>query len=196
MKKFLLCAVLLLAVWMCARPEPPARWTGQPGTEPVQNSVGLPRPWDRDGYTFTPLAHFAVHAVVLSRERYRQDPEAKLAPVDLALGWGPMSEPGNINALRISQDHRWYQYSWSGEPPITEATIARSSANMHLIPAEAAVRAELLQVRRHELVDFSGYLVEIRRADGWHWRSSTSREDTGGGACEVVWVERLEHRPL
>ena len=40
------------------------------------------------------------------------------------------------------------------------------------------------------------YLVEIRSADGRHWRSSTTREDTGGGACEVVWVTQLERQRL
>ena len=196
MKKWLLFASVLFGVWMCARPAPEGHWSGRPGTEPVQTSGQLPAAWVRDGFTYQPLARFAVKAVVLARERYRNDPCAKLAPVDLALGWGAMSEAAVINALHISQDHRWYEYSWPGEPPIALSEIARSSANMHMIPAEPAVRARLLEVKRHELVEFSGYLVEIRRADGWHWRSSTSREDTGGGACEVVWVEAVAHRPL
>jgi hypothetical protein len=196
MKKILLFATLLFGVWMCARPAPAGHWSGRPGIEPVQTSDVLPAAWTRDGLTYLPLARFAVKAVVLSRDRYYFDDGAKLAPVDLALGWGPMSVAGVVNDLRISQDHRWYNYSWSGEAPLDPSEIARCSANMHMIPATPAVRARLLKVARHELVEFSGYLVEIRRADGWHWRSSTSREDTGGGACEVVWVEAVAHRPL
>jgi hypothetical protein len=34
--------------------------------------------------------------------------------------------------------------------------------------------------------------VEVSKADGWHWRSSTTREDSGMHACEVVWLEELE----
>ena len=196
MKKFLVLAGLLLVVWMCARPAPAGRWSGRPGTVPVQTSTGLPAAWTREGLTYVPLARFAVKAVVLARERYFNDKEAKLAPVDLALGWGPMSEARVINALQISQDHRWYQYSWPDMPPIDAGEIARCSANMHMIPADGAVRAELLKVKRHELVELSGYLVEIRSPDGWHWRSSTTREDTGGGACEVVWVTHLERQRL
>jgi hypothetical protein len=30
-----------------------------------------------------------------------------------------------------------------------------------------------------------------RAPDGWRWRSSLTREDTGAGACELVWVERI-----
>jgi hypothetical protein len=36
-----------------------------------------------------------------------------------------------------------------------------------------------------------GYLVEARGADGWRWRSSLTREDTGAGACELIWVESV-----
>lgn len=196
MKKALLFLAVLFGCWMCARPAPAGHWQGRPGIEPVQTAQALPAAWTRDGYTFQPLARFAVKAVVLARERYRNDPGAKLAPVDLALGWGPMSEAAVINGLRITQDHRWYNYSWSGSPPIAPDVIARSSANMHMIPAAPAVRDALLRVKRHELVELSGYLVEIRREDGWHWRSSTTRDDTGGGACEVVWVDGVLRRPL
>jgi hypothetical protein len=196
MKRLLALALLLFGVWMCARPEPAARWSACPPTVVAQASDDLPAAWTSDGHVFTPLARIAAKAVVLSRERYFYDREAKLAPVDLALGWGPMSEAATINALRISQDHRWYQYRWSGSPPLDPGMIIRSSANMHLIPADSQVRSALLKVRRHELVEFSGYLVEIRDEDGWRWRSSTSREDTAGGACEVVWVERISSRKL
>lgn len=195
MKKFLLFAAVLFGVWMCARPGPAAHWTGRPGIVPTQASGGLPAAWSRDGFTYVPLARFAVTAVVLGRERYRNDAGAKFAPVDLALGWGAMSEAAVINSLDISQSGRWYEYSWRNEPPVPVDEIVRSSANMHLVPANAEVRAALLKVKRHELVEFSGYLIEIRGENGWHWRSSTSRDDSGGGACELVWVEAVASRP-
>ena len=191
MKKFLLFAVVLGCVWMCVRPAPAARWSGRPGTVPAQTAAGLPASWVRDGFTYIPLARFSVRAVVLSRERYRNDPGAEFAPVDLALGWEAMSEAQVINSMDISQGGRWYEYSWRDAPPVALAEIIRSSANMHMVPANPAVRTALLQVKRHELVDVSGYLIEIRGENGWHWRSSTSREDSGGGACEVVWVDAV-----
>ena len=59
---------------------------------------------------------------------------------------------------------------------------------MHLIPASRSVAKQLRAIRPGHIVRLSGYLVEARRDDGWRWRSSTSRTDTGGGACEVVYV--------
>ena len=196
MRKWLILALLAVSVWwLWLRPAPPAVWSGRPAAEaPQQSTANLPAPWTRGDLTFVPLARFAARAVVLSRERYRYDSEAALAPVDLALGWGRMSDAAVVNGLRVSQDHRWYQYAWRDDPPLPLAEIGRSSANMHLIPADEAVRVAALAVQRHELVEFSGYLVEVRRPGGWTWRSSLSREDTGGHACELVWVERLTHR--
>jgi hypothetical protein len=65
---------------------------------------------------------------------------------------------------------------------------------MHFIPADAAVADALERVREGQVVRFSGLLVEATRPDGWRWRSSLSREDSGGGACEIVFLERLEVR--
>jgi hypothetical protein len=44
------------------------------------------------------------------------------------------------------------------------------------------------------VVALTGYLVEVRGPDGFRWRSSLTREDTGNGACELVWVEKLDVR--
>lgn len=141
-----------------------------------------------------PLADFAITARVLSREDYRFDRAAVLSPVDLALGWGPMAEDAVLRRLTISQGARWYHYRWSGEPPIPAHEIVRHSANLHLIPADDAVAATLARVRPGHVVEISGRLVEARGADGFRWRSSLTREDSGDGACEVVYVERIRLR--
>ena len=65
------------------------------------------------------------------------------------------------------------------------------SASMHMVPANAAVERTLRNVRSGQRVKFSGYLIEVRAPDGWHWKSSLTREDTGAGACELVWVEQI-----
>ena len=49
----------------------------------------------------------------------------------------------------------------------------------------------LESVRSVEVVKLSGYLVQVNASDGWHWKSSLIREDTGNGACEVVYVKEL-----
>jgi hypothetical protein len=37
-------------------------------------------------------------------------------------------------------------------------------------------------------------LVNATRADGWHWNSSLSRDDTGAGACELLLLSDIAVR--
>ncbi len=135
-----------------------------------------------------PLAGFSVDARVLSRHDYSFGPESTLSPTDLALGWGPMSAPGMGKRLSVSQSSRWYRYRWKGHPPLPPGEIARSSANMHMIPSDKATATALHRVRAGERVRIDGWLVEADGNNGWTWRSSLSRTDTGDGACELVYV--------
>ena len=142
-------------------------------------------------WTLKPLAAFALEARVLGREDYRFDPIAGLVPTDLALGWGPMSDSAVLDQIAISQRGRFYYWQVRAFP-IPERDIVRSSANMHLIPADDAVAEALDAVRVGQVVSLSGRLVEARSDNGLTLRSSLSRDDSGAGACELIWVESLE----
>ena len=145
-------------------------------------------------FELTPLADFSLDARVLSRADYRLGTESELSPTDLALGWGRMSDSAVIARLEISQSARFYSYRWSDEPPIPAREIMVSSANMHLIPADPGVAAAIARVRVGELIALRGHLVEVHREDGWRWRSSLRRDDSGAGACELVLVDSIEPR--
>lgn len=143
------------------------------------------------GYALTPLASFSVRARVLSTKSYYFDREADLAPIDLALGWGRMSDEDVLADIDISQSGRFYFWRVS-HFPIPREEIETHSANMHMIPADNKVKKALQNVRVGHVVQLHGYLVEAKTADGWRWKSSLTREDTGRGACELVLVERVE----
>lgn len=159
--------------------------------EPLQEMLAPKPTWKAYGHTFTGLAAFEIQARVLSTERYRFDPPSALSPVDFALGWGPMSDSRVLDRLTIYQDNRWFHWA-ARELPIPEGEIVSHAANMHMIPADAAVRARLLDVRTGQVVRIRGKLVRAESPEGFGWVSSLSRTDTGDGACEVVWVEELK----
>lgn len=196
MKKFLLFALFAFAAWLMW-PAPKADWKGIPAeVPPVQTKLDLPAAFVHGDYTITPLARYNLTAVVLGRERYRHDRDAVLSPVDLALGWGPMSMADVMNDLKISQSGRWYQYRWSDEPPLDPAQIAANSANTHCLPADKKVRSALLAVKRHDLVTLEGYLVEVTGPKGYRWSSSLTRNESGARACEVFWITRVVRKKL
>jgi hypothetical protein len=146
------------------------------------------------GVTFAPLAAFSATARVLARADYHWDALAAFAPIDLALGWGRMSDSAVLRDIDISQSVRFY--FWRVRRfPIPEREIIESSANMHLIAADPDVARAIARTRVGDVVDFDGYLVEIDWPDGSKARSSLTRNDSGSGACEIVWVERISIAP-
>jgi hypothetical protein len=156
---------------------------------PVQAEPASARPFGLHGYRVTPLADFRVRARVLSRRDYRFGREADLSPLDLALGWGPMSDERILNDIDIMQSGRWYRWR-ADRLPIPRRELERHSGNMHLIPGDGAVADALERVRPGHVVELEGSLVRVDADDGWHWTSSLSRNDTGQGACELIYVER------
>lgn len=147
-----------------------------------------------NGYTVTPLAEIQIRARVLAKENYYLGREADLSPTDLALGWGPMSRSEVVEQLTITQSGRWYRWQTLQGYPIERREIERNSANMHMIPANAQVAKQLKLVRVHDQVQISGYLVNVTANDGWGWQSSLTRDDTGNGACELIWVNALKRQ--
>ena len=173
-------------------PMPPQVRAGQ---APLQSDVPASlRPFTLSAATLKPLAGFSVEARVLSRQDYRMGRESDLSPTDLALGWGRMTEDEVLSKLSLSQSVRFFSYRWENQPPLPPREIMLSAANMHMIPANDTVAQALADVRRHDRVRIDGWLVEATAPDGWRWRSSTTREDTGGGACEVVYVCAITRR--
>jgi len=144
----------------------------------------------RDDYLLKAVARFEIDARVLGRERYRLGRGADLSPIDLALGWGPMSDQSVIDQVSITQSRRFYWWKVK-QYPIPRRSIIEHSSNMHMIPADAEVRRTILSVRKGELITLSGYLVNVSHENGFTWRTSRTRTDTGNGACEIVFVERV-----
>ena len=159
--------------------------------EPSQHNLADAKPFMLDDYRVTPLADFSLRAKLLSRESYFLGEESDLSPVDFALGWGPMSDEAILQNIEISQSGRWYRYRFDSLP-ISPREVGRYSANMHIIPADDAVADLIDEVRVGQIVDISGYLVRVDRADGWRWISSLTREDAGAGACELFYVEQVQ----
>lgn len=161
--------------------------------DPVQELVSdsEKRPVKIGNGVAEPLAHYKIRARVLSTNRYWFDPGAAFSPIDLALGWGPMSDSRILNQLSISQSLRYYHVRWSNPPPIPSEEIMHHSANVHIVPANDVVKDIISDLREGSLIEMTGDLVMISGKDGGEWKSSLSREDTGPGACELMRVTSI-----
>lgn len=157
--------------------------------EPVQRNANDDG-FELNGYTITPLESFEIDARVLSTKHYAFDRESDLAPVDLALGWGRMSDESVLKDISISQSGRFYYWRVK-EFPIPQKEIETHSANMHMVPANSQIEKTLKRIKSGQVVSIKGLLIQANANDGWRWKSSLSRNDTGRGACELFYVKHV-----
>ncbi len=162
---------------------------------PVQADLPPADPVPFGDFEIQRRAAFTVEARVLSTRRYRFGRAADLSPLDLALGWGPMSDQAVLDRLDIAQSSRWYSWSYQPPAPLPNPVVSRHSANMHMVPAEAGIEDELLALRTGDVVRLDGFLIDAGDDSGFTWKTSLTREDTGNGACELFLVTGLSRAP-
>jgi len=194
MKKVIYIGIFLLT-WMVWRDWDRREITHEPGIivpeQPRQTGMRDTTPIDLNGFRLTPRAAFDLRARVLSVEKYRWGSEADLSPVDLALGWGVMSDQSVLDRISITQGTRWYFTRYEFPAPITDNEIIKNSSNMHIIPANRRISREIDEVRKGSIVRLKGFLVDVDSDSGFVWRTSLRRDDTGNGSCEIFYVEEL-----
>jgi hypothetical protein len=143
-----------------------------------------------------PRARYQIAARVLGNKAYRWDWESAVAPRDLALGWGALSDPAVDEWLEWSQRSRWFYVRWQNDSPYRGSTVMTQVANTHIIPATDNLTKILGRVETNQHILLEGYLVDVQVYSAannltLHVPTSLVRTDTGAGGCEILYVERL-----
>lgn len=186
--------VVLFALLFVTRQSPRERSDGILCPEaPVQEQPKSQKHWKHLDYLIEPLAKFSISARVLLTDSFRWSPASDLSPIDLTLGWQEMSDSAVLRQIELWRGNRSYQWRVA-TPPIPLERIVQTSANMHIVPSTERIAQKLRSLTIGDVVYLSGYLIEARKADGFHWRSSLTRSDSGGGSCELFWVEKVEQK--
>jgi hypothetical protein len=171
-------------------PSPPAIVLGSDGPSWV----------DEHGFQYRALGRMSGRVVVVSRTNYAIGEFAHLAPTDLAIAWGQLSDPGTYRQIHFDQ---------RGSPlagrfvipevkrgtrlavlpfPEVEAFLLLNLAHVHAIPADKEIAAQLAHIRPGQVVTFSGFLVEAKSPTGGMYLSSLK---LGTYHCEIAWVDEL-----
>jgi hypothetical protein len=193
---------LVLFIWWAAGSPTGIPFTGSlpdlpdPLQEEVEGRDALTFALASHGYEWriTPKARYTVLARVLSAKRYWFGWQSAICPVDLALGWGEFMDRKVDRWIKWSQHGRWYYYRWKGGSPYGQKEITRHSANTHVIPATPNLKKALVRVRRNHVVCMEGFLIVLegmKKNAHYTWGSSLSRDDSGDGSCELMYVEKL-----
>ena len=139
------------------------------------------------------IAVYTVSGVIKSKKNYSMDPASVVSPMDLVIAWGTLNRKGIDEGIAYTQFNRWYSYKYKSGSAASLISIGRMSANIHIIPADKNIQKALGKIRIGDYIELSGYLVNVYFGQGMSaWRSSLTREDSGDGACEIMYVTKID----
>ena len=185
-----MAAVVLFAIWQAVSSRPIHRPPGEvAAADPLQSELEQPQTIAKGEFQVIGQASFSAEVRVLSRERYRLGALADVAPLDIAVGWGPMSDSAVLANIDITQSGRFYFWHYDDAPPIPRSAIESHSANWHLVPANSGIWRRLSGLRVGDVVKLDGMLVNLQNPEMGTLATSLRRDDTGPGACEIIYVQ-------
>ncbi len=140
------------------------------------------------------MAEYKIIGKVASKRKYYSTDNGDVAPYDLAMLWGKLPNKSNDKYIKYSQFGRFYYYKYRYDSPLQGNYIAKHSANCHIVPANKKVLDELKKVKKGDYIELKGYLVNLtfrQRGRLMTLNTSTTRNDTGAGACEIIYVTEI-----
>jgi len=197
----LLClCILILVAGSCSKPEPAAVEHGEIDTsgDPIQTPADpddiITLEIENGVFELTPMARYKASVMVMSKKSYSYGWAGKVAPIDLALAWGRLTEPQYDEHIDYRQSDRWYYFEYDSESPLDGRYISNHSANNHIIPATENIHKALRSVKKKQKIVLEGFLVYLKgtyEGEKVFWNSSLKREDHGANACELFFVEKV-----
>lgn len=157
---------------------------------PVQTATSR-KPFQYGEFELTPVAEYRFTARLIMSERYWTDQFSSASPIDLLIGWQEGSDTAVLKQADWGHSGRHYSYIPITSEQHSTRLLSSRTANVHVIPATDEVLKTLFTFRPGDVITVQGLLVGAR-AGNWKWGTSTSRSDTGTGACETMFVEQAE----
>ncbi|HBE88727.1 MAG TPA: hypothetical protein DDW67_06260 [Elusimicrobia bacterium] len=195
---FLALAALMFVSWRMSvdayRSVPPSELLPAVKGEPLQTELlsGDAAPGcARDGYSwsFEPLYRYDITGYVFGVSHKLASELKGVMAADLGLLWGENARDGLYRHTKLRVRMDWFVASWkNGYHFNTDA-----AANTHIVTCDPGVYEKIRSVRMGDQVRLRGLLVGVNISRGggaqrMTARSSVSRTDTRGGACEILYI--------
>jgi len=192
-------AVLLVSFWKRNDLPPASALLPQLAAEPLQRpTTKHPFTAEYSGvrYAVEPQYEYDLHGMVVSYRQHDGDSTMHrrandhLNMADLCVVWGDTAASPHLSDISF----------WNGIFTCNFETRSRTAwesirpqqvANNHLLSADDAIRRRVADVKVGDQVHIRGWLASYGNGRGKRG-TSTTREDTGDGACETIFVDDFE----
>ena len=200
-------AVSALLGWKFATRRPEAVASGDKASvidtsrEPEQvNGDGTVLYRRGDGVTINSLASYRIWGKALCVRAYAGFGKGSSGfPIDLGIAWGDVagSDYHKFVTFHFSDDevaNQWLMFKFKSEDvPWETGYFETHVSNNHICPASDNIYNALLSLKDGDNIYLEGFLARSDGPDGEPvLTSSMSRNDTAGGACEAMYVTKLQ----
>jgi hypothetical protein len=171
--------------------------------EPLQRAVAAPAFQAHAGqvdYRIAPVADYEITGLVVSRhdadtwwDWIHRASNDHLNVVDLCMVWGANAADGAYEKMSFSSGQFVCYYS-SRDDTAWQPQYTRALSNNHLLTEDPHIARQLRRLRVGDQVRIGGQLASYSHDAGFAFTRGTSltREDTGNGACETIFVREVE----
>lgn len=153
--------------------------------------------WQQTEYTVEPEFDYDLRGMIVSFRHHDGDSRMHLLAgdhlnmLDVCVVWGDNAANPLIHKLDF----------WNGiftcnvktrDMEAWDSFDMYQLSNNHLISDDEFIRRQVRKVNVGDQIRVRGYLASYGTAAGSHRGTSTTRLDTGDGACETLYVEKFE----
>lgn len=158
--------------------------------EPIQKETTGTRIIENNGkqYTINFIAEYTLTGrVVTTYPYFNNSTYSKLIPLDIGVIWGEAALEKNYKKTTYFSDGtRSLNFYCTNMSTCQNHELS----NNHLLPENKKIKREIFLIKPGDYIKIEGYLIEITGSD-YSQRSSTTRNDTGDGACEIIYVTNI-----
>ncbi len=168
--------------------------------EPVQTvsrKLSFDASYNGVDYLVEPQYEYDLHGMIVSYRHHDGDSRMHLRAndhlnmLDVCVIWGDNTNNSRLNKINF----------WNGIFTCNVKTRDQEAwdsfdmyqlSNNHLISDDQFVRDQVKKIRIGDQIRVQGYLASYGSEKGGTRGTSTTRLDTGDGACETIYVEQFE----
>lgn len=148
-------------------------------------------------YRVKPKYRYALDGLVVSfrhhdgNSRMHRRSRDHLNMLDVCVVWGSNADPELLNRLSFWNGIFTCNVK-TGDRAAWERFDMVSLSNNHLISDNPDIRERVRDVKVGDQIRVEGWLASYGTGTGDERGTSTTRTDTGNGACETIYVERFD----
>lgn len=111
---------------------------------------------------------------------------------DICVIWGENVESGVYKQMKFDSDS-WTCWAYWPNQEVGKIFSMYKLSNNHIVTDDDAIKAALMQAEPGDHIRFTGVLAEyVNHAGGYTRGTSITRNDTGQGACETIYLDDFE----